>query len=139
MSLTPLELEVLRTHLKHQERWLVSWSWWRWIVLFLAIVQIAAAVHSYSRMESFSDATTFSALGADNSQFTQVIDSAIEVRTDLLRKEMRMYVGVIVTGSLGLSLLCFCVLSWRKPVRIEVQYLLLKQELERHGGSAVDT
>ena len=132
MSLIPDEIEALRTHVKHQDRWNRLWPRWRWIVLLLAIAQIAAAIHSYVKVERFSDATSLSALGIEDNQVSQLIDSIIEVRTDLLRKEMRMYVGVIVSASVGLALLCFCVLSWRRPAHSAAQYFLVKQELKRH-------
>jgi len=113
LDLTNPELRVLRKALQHGEKNIRFWPKFRWVQLILALMAIAVSALGLWRMETIADVSSFSALGLEQSKLTELVDDLVERRTDNIRAELRLHIGVVISGSVGLLLLVFTWVSWR--------------------------
>jgi hypothetical protein len=81
--------------------------------LFLALMAIAVSAHGIWQMEAIANVSSLSELGLEQTKLTELVDDLVEMRTDIIRAELRLHIGVVISGSVGLMLLVFTWVWWR--------------------------
>jgi len=139
VKLSETELQVLRKALKHNEKNLQFWPKFRWFQLAVALLLVAASIQGLWRMETLADISSLSDLGLEESKLTELVDQLVEVRTDIIRAELRMHIGVVISGGMGLIVLTFTLLSWRGNAREIALSVTLRRILSDYEEQQVDT
>jgi hypothetical protein len=86
----------------------------RWVMLLVAFYVLGVTVFGYHQMQKMAEHNTAALLKLDPEKAAKNIDIVIDARINLLRAELRMRTGVILSGSVGFFLLIVTLFDWKK-------------------------
>ena len=90
-------------------------------------------------METLADISSLSDFGVEETKLTELVDQLVEVRTNIIRAELRMHIGVVISGSMGLIVLGATLLSWRGKAKEIAWGVAVRKMLADHDESERDT
>lgn len=107
------ETEVAQRLIARYRRFAVQWKVLRWIVLLAALCCLGVAVLGYSQMERLA---SFSATvqPVTGQEMAGNVGAVLDARISLLRAELRIYVALVIFGTLGGLLLIVTLIGWNR-------------------------
>lgn len=114
----------LQKELSNRETWARSWPTTRLIFLAVGIFQIWVAIYGFSQMQELAKFNSAAEFGISLSDDITLADKVLDARLNLLRQELQMYVGIILSGCVGALFCMYSLLNWagRQNLR-QVAYL----------------
>lgn len=116
MTLTEKELARLRDTAEKMQSWNRQWAIMRWFALLMGIFSISVSIFTFMQIEWLAAQNSYEALGLEDSKLVSLVGSMIDIRSNLLRTELKMYISLIISAVVGLNVIFLTLMSWRGPV-----------------------
>jgi hypothetical protein len=130
-QLTESQLHELQRTLDLIHKDIRFWPRFRWISLTLAILSFFASVYAFLQVETMREAFMVATeTSLDNHKAATLVNSLINVKAQLLRSELQLYVGGAISGILGGTLLVHVLIQWKGNAFQASQAVLLQALLE---------
>lgn len=119
------EIKTAQRLITQYRRFAMQWKVFRWVTLLLAFFMLGLTAFGYYQMEKLAAFNTSAQLALDPVKVAENIGMVLDARISLLRTELRMYSGLIVSGSIGGVLLWMALYGWNRQCSV----MLLKAKL----------
>ena len=116
MTLTEKELTKLRDATERMQRMNRHWALMRWFGLLVGTIPIGVSVFIFLQMEWLAAQNSYEALGIEDSELVSLVGAMVDIRSDLLRTELKMYISLIISAVAGLNIIVVTLISWRGTV-----------------------
>ena len=135
LVITEKELTQLREAAEKMHRWNYHWAILRWFALLVGILSSALSIYTFIQIEWLVAQNSYAALGLEESKLVSLVGSMIDIRADLLRTELKMYFGLVISGVVGLNCIILTIISWRGPAMQRYWLPLIKHVVESEDES----
>ena len=129
MNLTGREYKEAQRHINNWEKFAKQWSKFRWIALCVLLLNIIAAVMGYRAFWKMNEYNTHSILLGDG--VIPEIGIYIDNRMDLLRAEIKYYIGFLISGVTASIFFVAVFLGWNRHEYISAKVKIFKKLLEK--------
>lgn len=130
-----IDLEQIKVTLKKNERVARLLPMMRWMILAMGLFLIAIAAFTHMKMEEFVEQSRYASLGLDESEITVIVEALVNIKHQLLKTEIKMYLSVVITGTMGLFMLILPMLYWRGNPNHTLTIQMTKHLIESHEKS----
>lgn len=128
MTLSKSEIEIALKQIKTWEKFEKQWPRMRWGAIVLSFAMAFAAVagfQSIGRMRDISEQWPI----ITTEKYASDIKAYFDIRTNLLRAEIGIYVGAVFQACISAVILAISIVGWNRHRYIRLKILALKSLL----------
>lgn len=134
MTLSESEIEIAQKQIKTWEKFEKQWPRMRWGAILLSLVMAFAAIagfQSTDRMWEISEQWPI----INSEEYKSDIKGYFDIRTNLLRAEIGIYVGAVFQLSVSAVLFGISIVGWNRHKYIRLKVLALKALLDTKSST----